>query len=132
MARRRAVVWPRVPKVEPGRAVHRRRRAIVRRRRRRRGAVVRRRSRAVSQRRHPRAVVHRRRRRRVVSRRRRRSAGALWPLPLEVDVAPLLPAVAGRVITSVLVPSKWSLVSTNEAATMLLLLSAYYYVPTIN
>ena len=97
MARRRAVVWPRVPKVEPRRAVRRRRRAIVRRR-----------NRAVSQRRHPRAVVHRRRRRRrVVSRRRRRSASALWPLPLEVDVAPLLSAVAGRVITSVLVPSKW-------------------------
>ena len=93
--RRRAVVWPRVPKVEPRRAVRRRR------------AVVQRRSRAVSQRRHPRAVVHRRRRRRrVVSRRGRRSAGALWPLPLEVDVAPLLSAVAGRVITSVLVPSE--------------------------
>ena len=93
--RRRAVVWPRVPKVEPRRAVRRRR------------AVVRRRNRAVSQRRHrdPRAVVHRRRRRRVVSR-RSSSAGALWPLPLEVDVAPLLSAVAGRVITSVLVPSE--------------------------
>ena len=80
-----------MPKVEPGRAVRRRCRAVRRRRR-------------------PRAV-----RRRVVSCRRDRAGAILWPLPLEVDVAPLLLAVAASVIAAILVPSKctskWSVVS---------------------